>query len=136
VVLITSRIKVVRKEETEQATMGEIYVDGEQIGYSLEQPWKKNRKSESCIPPGKYKAYIRDSETSRRDYSLIQLIDVFNRDYIQVHIGNYPEDTAGCILPGKDKGENAVWYSQDAYEEIMSKIDQTRELEIIIEYDN
>ena len=50
VMLITSRIKVVRKEETEQATMGEIYVDGEKIGYSLEQPWKKNRKCEACIP--------------------------------------------------------------------------------------
>ncbi|GAB6137917.1 DUF5675 family protein [Halanaerobaculum tunisiense] len=131
-----STIRVVRKEETGEATLGEIFVDGERIGHTLEQPWQNNKQGESCIPPGKYWAYLRDQEqsNSRWDYNPIQFIDVHNREYIQIHIGNYPEDTEGCILPGKGRGKNAVWNSADAFEEIVSKIDKTKPVKVIIEY--
>lgn len=131
-----NKITIKRKEETDQATMGEISVNGEEVGSTLEQPWNDNQEGRSCIPPGRYTAYIRDSSSSRWGYNPIQLVNVFNREYIQIHIGNYPKDTRGCILPGKSKGDNAVWNSGDAYKEIMEKIDQTKEIEVIIEYDN
>ena len=129
-----STIRVVRKEETDQATTGQLYVDGEKIGDTLEQTWKNNKEGESCIPPGEYIAYIRDKSTSRWDYNPIQLIDVHNRSYIQIHIGNYPEHTEGCILPGKGRGHNAVWSSEDAYNELMEKLDKTKEIKVIVEY--
>ena len=131
-----STIRVVRKEETDQATMGQVYVDGEEIGYTLEQPWKQNREGGSCIPPGEYVAYIRDKATSRWDYNPIQLVGVHNRSYIQIHIGNKPEHTEGCILIGKGKGHNAVWNSRDVYNELMNKLDRTKEIKVIVEYDH
>ena len=131
-----SVIRIIRSEETDEAMLGQIYVGGEEIGYTLEQPWNNNQEGESCIPPGEYVAYIRDKETSRWDYNPIQLIDVFNRSYIQVHIGNYPANTQGCILIGKGRGHNAVWNSEDAYDELMSKLDKTKEIKVIVEYDN
>jgi len=126
-------IRVQRKEETEKATFGELYVDDEKIGQTLEPPWRNNKISESCIPPGEYDAYIRSKETSRWDYDVIQLRDVFNRSAIQIHIGNYINDTKGCILIGKGRGKNAVWNSTDAYEELMSKLDE-EEFKVIVEY--
>lgn len=130
-----STIRIVRKEETDQATMGQVYVDGEELGYTLEQPWNNNQEG-SCIPPGEYIAYIRDKATSRWDYNPIQLVNVYNRSYIQIHIGNKPEHTEGCILVGKGRGKNAVWSSQDAYNELMKKLDKTKEIKVIIEYEN
>ncbi|SNY19466.1 hypothetical protein SAMN06265827_105127 [Orenia metallireducens] len=131
-----NKIRVIRKKETADSTQGELYLDSEQIGYTLEPAWNRNKKG-SCIPPGEYLAYIRDHEHSgsRWNYNPIQLINVFNRNYIQIHIGNYPEDTRGCILIGKGKGDNAIWNSKKAYEELMSKLDKTREIKVIVEYE-
>lgn len=130
-------IRVVRKEETEKATLGEMYLDGNFLAYTLEPVWDGNQTG-SCIPPGKYIAYIRDHKQSksRWSYNPIQLIDVFKRDYIQIHIGNYPDDTEGCILVGKGRGKNAIWRSRDAYNELMNKMDKTKEIKIIVEYKN
>ncbi|TDX52130.1 DUF5675 family protein [Orenia marismortui] len=130
-----NEIRVIRKEESEESILGEIYVDGEKVGYTLERTWKNNLPNESCIPPGEYKAFIKKKETSRWSYDVIQLEDVFKRTAIQIHVGNYPDDTQGCILVGKGKGKDAVWSSRDAFEELMSKID-SEELKVIVEYDN
>lgn len=131
-----SEIRIVRQKETVESTQGELYLDGEMVGYTLEPAWNQNKKG-SCIPVGEYTAYIRDGKdsNSRWNYNPIQLINVFNRNYIQIHIGNYPEDTKGCILIGKGKGDNAVWNSRDTYEELMSKLDKTREIKVIVEYE-
>jgi len=130
-----SEIRVIRKEETDEATLGEIYVDGHKIGHTLEPPWRQNKTNESCIPPGEYKAFIREKKTSRWDYDVIQLEEVFKRAAVQIHVGNYPRNTKGCILVGKGKGENAVWNSRDAFNEIMSKVDGQK-LRVVVEYDN
>ncbi|WP_408954718.1 DUF5675 family protein [Natroniella sp. ANB-PHB2] len=130
-------IKIVRKTETKKAMMGELYVNGDKIGPCLEQPWKNNKRGESCIPPGEYLAYLRDQEqsNSRWNYNPIQLIGVHERDYIQIHIGNYPKNTRGCILPGKSKGRDAVWNSKKAFNEIVDRLDKTRPCKVVITYE-
>ena len=131
-----SKIEVIRKEETEKATFGQLTIKGEQQPeiHTLEQPWKYNRNGESCIPPGEYDYYIRDASTSRWNYDPIQLEGVFGRSAIQIHKGNYPADTRGCILPGLGRGGNAVWSSGDAYDLIMSKIEDTGI--VVVKYDS
>lgn len=97
-------------------------VEGIVKGYTLEPPDLGNRDRVSCIPAGEYKAYIRDRKTSKWDYDVIQLEDVPDREAIQIHIGNYPKDTLGCILVGSSQGKNTVWRSGDKYRELMSFI--------------
>lgn len=72
------------------------------ICYSLELPWKDNKRNISCIPTGTYKA-IWVYSASRGRY-LYQLEKVTGRSSIQIHWGNYAAgkqvDIEGCILLG------------------------------------
>lgn len=94
-------IEVKRIKETELTTLGELYVQGEKIGYTLELAWKDNQAEVSRILPGEYYAFFRTK-------SRIELIDVPGRSHIQIHSGNSRKDTKGCILPGKFVSEETV----------------------------
>ena len=118
-----NKIKIKRIEETDEATIGKLYLNDKEIGYTLEPPWKDNKQRESCIPAGEYDAFIR-TDSNRWDYDVIQLRNVPNRTAIQIHIGNFPKDTVGCILPGKGRGHNIVHQSRVAFEELMSGINE------------
>ena len=87
-------IEVKRIQENELTTLGELYVQDEKMGYTLELAWKDNQTSKSRIKPGEYYAFFRTE-------SRIELIDVPGRSHIQIHKGNRRKDTEGCILPGK-----------------------------------
>ena len=65
--------------------------------YTLENPWKDNHRNISCIPEGIYR--LKDY-SSLKYQSVFEICEVPNRTKILFHIGNYPEDTRGCILPG------------------------------------
>lgn len=83
-------ITIRRSSQSNECTMGYLYVNGNFIGYSLEREGK-------MIPAGSYSAYIRtDGSRGWR----IELFGVPNRSNIQIHIGNYPWQTTGCTLVG------------------------------------
>ena len=65
--------------------------------YTLELPWQNNKQNISCIPEGKYKL-IPHKGTEFKDVYCIK--DVPGRNAILFHIGNYLDDTKGCVLPG------------------------------------
>lgn len=92
---------------------------GETTGYTLEPPDLGNKPDVSCIPAGEYEAYIRKKKTSKWDYDVIQLKNVPGRSAIQIHAGNYPKNTSGCILVGSLQGRNAVWKSKDKLAELI-----------------
>ena len=57
-----------------------------------------------CIPVGRYKVIMAQS---KKFHCLVPLlVDVPGRSEIEIHYGNYPSDTEGCILVG-DTRENA-----------------------------
>jgi len=66
--------------------------------FTLELPDLQNQPDISCIPPGKYDYYFRDSP---KNGPVLELRDVPNRTYIQIHAGNFTSDIHGCILVGK-----------------------------------
>jgi hypothetical protein len=77
--------------------------------FTLEPPWKNNRRNVSCIPTGEYIVRIRKSPK----YGLIfHLTDVNGRSYILMHSGNFGGDvelgykshTMGCILLAQSRG--------------------------------
>ena len=41
---------------------------------------------------------------------------------ILIHPGNFPSDTEGCILIGKEFSENAVLHSRDTFNELMATL--------------
>lgn len=71
--------------------------------YSLELPWKDNKKEISCIPDGEYPVTVYQSPNKGE---VLLLHDVPGRSMIEIHIGNYATkhgdvgDILGCILPG------------------------------------
>ena len=65
--------------------------------YVLEKPPGNNAPYVSAIPQGTYKVKVRtDGDKGWR----LELVDVPDRPNVQIRIGNYPEDTVGCLLPG------------------------------------
>jgi len=96
--MLTSQIKVIRLETNDICTMGAILINGRLIAMSLEPPKFGNTQDLSCIPCDTYKYLKRYS--AKHKYEIIELQNVFNRSAVQIHIGNKPNQTSGCILPG------------------------------------
>lgn len=77
-------------------TLGRLYLGGFQC-FTLELPDLGNAQDISCIPEGTYKAFKRQSQ---KNGSVIELKSVPNRQFIQIHRGNYTRQIQGCILVG------------------------------------
>lgn len=96
--MINSQIKIIRLETNDICTTGVILINGRMISLSLEPPKFGNIIDFSCIPCDSYKYTKRYS--NKHKYEIIELINVYKRSYIQIHSGNAPAHTSGCILPG------------------------------------
>ncbi len=94
---------------------GFLYVNGDLICVTLELPWKDNNTDASCVPYGTYYGNFRYDKS---DKWRIELLDVPKRSSVQIHIGNYPWETTGCILVGTSADPNncTISGSKDAYE--------------------
>jgi hypothetical protein len=64
---------------------------------TLEPPEQGNQENVSSIPAGTYSGHTRYDHL---DGWRIQLDNVPKRSAIQIHIGNFPRQTKGCILVG------------------------------------
>src|SRR5262245_29858026 len=65
--------------------------------YVLERPPVNNIPYVSAIPAGTYPVHV------RRDGTLgwrLELANVPNRTNVEIHLGNFPGNTVGCLLPG------------------------------------
>lgn len=95
------RVTVLRVELSEEHTIGILYVDGEVVCWTMELPWRGNKKNVSCIPPGMYVA----TKIASEEYGHTLWVDgVPGRSDIIFHIGNSVKDTRGCILLGSTPG--------------------------------
>jgi hypothetical protein len=107
------QITIDRKHSYSQSIGGELFVNGSFLCYTLELAWLWNAKSKSCIPPGRYRGFLRFDKT---DGWRIQLSGVpGGREGVQIHVGNYPRDIEGCVLVGITAAPNAVLSSAEAY---------------------
>ena len=103
-------ITIKRKVRYARSIGGELEVDGSFVCDTLELPWRWNKKDVSCIPPGTYTCWW------RHDRGRVQVEQIpcpgGHRVGIQIHSGNTPEHTEGCILVGKSISPNHVGDSQ------------------------
>jgi hypothetical protein len=104
-----------RKYSSDKCTSGYLAVDGKIISYILELPWKDNVPLISAIPVGTYDGILRYDHP---DKWRIELTNVPGRSNVQIHTGNTPDDSEGCILVGMEISNDlcSVSDSKKAYE--------------------
>ena len=114
---------IIRDTFSEESTMGELFLNGERMCDTLENPWKDNQRNISCIPEGEYKVRLRVArESASRNYLHLLVQDVPNRKWILFHRGNTAKDTSGCILVGFASKQGFVSNSTFAMDLLMKEI--------------
>jgi len=114
---------LIRDTFSKESTIGELFLNGERICDTLENPWVDNQRNVSCIPEGIYPVRLRlPRESGTRDYIHLLVKDVKDRDYILIHIGNTAKDTSGCILVGLGSQQDFVSNSTLAMDLLIKEI--------------
>ena len=114
---------LIRDTFTDKSTLGELFLNGERICDTLENPWIDNKKNVSCIPEGEYPVRLRLArESASRDYLHLLVQEVPNRDWILFHRGNTAKDTSGCILVGLGTEQDVVHNSVLAMDLLIKEI--------------
>ena len=126
------KIKVIRKEFANDRTFGDMFIDGEFFCNTLEPnaiDWSKQRKvaGKTAIPEGTYKVRLGWSQKSQRIVPWLMRVPHF-RD-IQIHVGNFPNDTRGCILVG-DQDKDVLVNSRAVFDRLMKKLKGEKDIEI------
>lgn len=107
-------------------TNGTLFIDGKFFCYTIELPWRDNKRNISCIPEGAYEIEPRFSK--KFQHHLI-VKDVSGRSFILIHPANDAnKELLGCIAPvtylsGIGKGT----YSRNAMQKILSKVYQAQD---------
>lgn len=114
---------IIRNTFTEVSTIGKLYLNGEWLCDTLENPYLDNQRNISCIPAGEYPVRLRLArESATKDYLHLLVMDVPNRDLILFHVGNTAKDTRGCVLVGIGTEQDLVQNSRLAMELLMKEI--------------
>ena len=114
---------LIRDTFSEKSTIGELFLNGERICDTLENPWLDNQRNISCIPEGNYDVRLRlPRESATRDYLHLLVQDVPNRDWILFHRGNTAKDTRGCILVGLGSQQDVVYNSTLAMDLLIKEL--------------
>lgn len=139
----------------ENYTIGHIYIDGEYICDSIEdkdrgltdqmseQDIKKTKVvNETAIPTGTYKLtldVVSPKFIQKLYYynfckgKLPRLLGVKGFNGILIHKGNTQKDSSGCIIVGYNKEKGKVINSQEAFEKLYKRLEQSRNKTITIE---
>ena len=127
------KLTLKRNDTLEDGTDGKIKLPSGLIVYTLELPWKENQDNISCIP---YGIYICKKIKSPKFGVCYEVLNVPNREKILIHWGNFLKDILGCIeiglVKGKNKKEDAVYKSKDAFDIFMKEMSIYDEFELEI----
>ena len=127
------KLEVKRFNDTGEASLGILLIDGKFECYTLEDEERTIKKwGETRIPEGTYKIGLRTGGGHHERYSqkfpefhegMLHVLDVPKFEYILIHIGNREDDTAGCLLVGTLPGsEDTIIQSTIAYKKVYPKV--------------
>ena len=139
-------LKRIARRET--YTIGRLYVDGVRFCDTLEDTDRglrqdmsmpvlraKKRKGITAIPTGRYRVTLGVKSPKYSTYKqyafcggfVPRLINVPCYEGILIHIGNYPKDTEGCILVGRNTKVGAVLESAKTFRELYAVLKEAEE---------
>lgn len=129
-------MRIVRFAENDSGIFGTLTHDNNPVCVTLERNWVGNKRNISCIPFGTYRYKKRKSSSKNKqtNYDVFEILDVMDRDNILIHIGNYKEDSQGCILVGSYFTEGMICRSADAMEKLLQTIPNEGIIEIVNNY--
>jgi len=87
---------VIQRDEFSDCSYGRMWYGDFQC-FTLELPWKENKKGISCIPKGWYYACKYNSPSNG---DCISIGGVVGRTHIQIHSANFTRQIQGCIAVG------------------------------------
>ena len=125
-----------------KATISQVFVDGELMCFSIEDPVRESKiKGQTAIPAGTYKVGLRNSPrfSGKFKHDMLWVQNVPGFEFILIHWGNTVDDTEGCLLVGQTigviGGKVAVLNSQMAYLRLDNAVkDAAKAGELVIEY--
>jgi len=111
-----------RQTETAVSTLGELFCDGKHACFTLERPGEQFESDFHRIPAGTYKVSIYASPHFGRPMPLLR--DTPTCPYCEIHWGNVPGCSEGCILVGKAKGKDVIYSTREAFDALYPAIQQ------------
>lgn len=95
------KVNLYRYWKTDTGIVGLVDVPDIVPLFSIELPWKNNKKKVSCIPAANYVCKRRKSIKNQGWGEAFEVLDVPGRSNIIFgHIGNSPADLEGCVAIG------------------------------------
>lgn len=132
--------RIARKEKY---TIGQLYIDGEYFCDTLEDTdrglsqeaglavcRRKKIPGVTAIPTGRYRVLTnvvspRFSKFKQYEFCggrLPRIINVPAFEGVLIHIGNYPKDTEGCVLVGRNTVKGAVMESTATFKQLVARL--------------
>ena len=131
------KLTIRRYKDIYDGTLGKFELTGVNTvlmtGYTLESagPDTTARGKDRRIPAGLYSVAWHKSPKFNRVVPVLYNEQVPKDRYIEIHAGNYPKHTEGCILVGKWANDEGVFESKATLEALLSFI-QGKDLEVEI----
>ena len=130
------KLLVTRSAFTGLSTIGSLAVDGAPFGHTLEPPKKEDDSKPRAIPCGTYDVSIRYSPKHGRLIPHVENVPGFSE--IEIHIGNFPRDTEGCLLVSHSISNvpDQILGSKTAFDSLFRMLSEAKEKgeEITITY--
>lgn len=124
-------LTVTRQWFTPLSTCGMLDIDGVFQAYTMEPRLDQSEGKPYAIPLGSYQVVFAWSLKFQCLTPHIENVPGF--EDIEVHWGNYPKDTEGCLMVGNSRSEDFIGDSKTAFVNLMVKL-STAENGITITY--
>ena len=126
---------LVRKVFAKDRTLGELYLEDKGYFCDTMEPhcidWSKEKKTpgKTAIPEGCYKVKVGWSPKAGKNVPWLQKVPNFRS--IQIHTGNVPAHTRGCILVGSAE-KNVLIDSRIVFNTLMNQLNFEKDIEIVV----
>src|SRR5712664_2040049 len=114
------RLVLQRQTENSICTMGEIQINGFFSAWTLERQGPQFPSDFHRIDAGIYPITIYPSPHFGRP---MPLLTVPGHQWIEIHYGNWPRNSHGCILVGSQRGENLLYNTKLKFDELFPVIE-------------
>jgi hypothetical protein len=115
-------LEIRRQQFSANATLGELWVDGNILCFTLEPAQSSGILVQLGSYPARLELSPRLSEIFHRPFITPRLYGVpgYPNDDVLIHPGNYPSQTEGCCLVGLVQGPDYLEQSDAAFANLMA----------------